>query len=283
MYAIKAKVSMIMNGKEYVHGYSEREQVRLTDQANTLAELLHHDTIFPAGSRVLEAGCAVGATTLVIAKKNPDVRFVSVDISEESLSRAAELMQRENVRNVEFARADIFNLIYPDNSFDHGFACFLLEHLGEPVRALSSLMRVIKPGGSITSIEGDHGSVFFYPHSTEAHKAIRCQIDIQASYGGNSEIGRELFPLLRKAGYENVRVSPRMVYVDSSRPGLVEGFTKNTFTAMIEGVRNDAISRKLSCEADFDKGIRDLYRAAEDDGVFCYTFFKGIGFKSRSE
>lgn len=25
----------------------------------------------------------------------------------------------------------------------------------------------------------------------------------------------------------------------------------------------------------FDAGIRDLYRSAEDDGVFCYTFFKG--------
>jgi hypothetical protein len=26
--------------------------------------------------------------------------------------------------------------------------------------------------------------------------------------------------------------------------------------------------------ADFDKGIADLYRALEEDGVFCYTFFK---------
>jgi hypothetical protein len=27
-------------------------------------------------------------------------------------------------------------------------------------------------------------------------------------------------------------------------------------------------------EADFDKGIADLYRTTEADGVFCYTFFK---------
>jgi hypothetical protein len=27
-------------------------------------------------------------------------------------------------------------------------------------------------------------------------------------------------------------------------------------------------------EADFDKGIADLYRTAEAGGVFCYTFFK---------
>ena len=30
----------------------------------------------------------------------------------------------------------------------------------------------------------------------------------------------------------------------------------------------------------FDAGVRDLYRTAEADGVFCYTFFKGVGQKA---
>jgi hypothetical protein len=34
---------------------------------------------------------------------------------------------------------------------------------------------------------------------------------------------------------------PRMVYVDSNRPDLVDGFTRKTFTAMIEGVEIDDI------------------------------------------
>ncbi len=45
----------------YVHGYAQRENSRLQDQATTLVELLHGDTAYPAGSRVLEAGCGVGA------------------------------------------------------------------------------------------------------------------------------------------------------------------------------------------------------------------------------
>ena len=65
-----------------------------------------------------------------------------------------------------------------------------------------------------------------------------------------------------------------MVYVDSSKPDLVEGFTKNTFTAMIEGIRKRALESEIMSETDFDKGIADLYRTAEADGVFCYTFFK---------
>jgi len=67
-----------------------------------------------------------------------------------------------------------------------------------------------------------------------------------------------------------------MVYVDASKPELVEGFTKKTFAAMIEGVRSLALQSDLIGEADFDRGIADLYRTAEADGVFCYTFFKAL-------
>jgi len=70
-----------------------------------------------------------------------------------------------------------------------------------------------------------------------------------------------------------------MVYVDSSRPELVEGFTKKTFTAIIEGVRESALKAGIAEEQDLEAGIQDRYRTAEPDGVFCYTFFKAIGNK----
>lgn len=92
-------------------------------------------------------------------------------------------------------------------------------------------------------------------------------------------IGRELYPLLRSAGYGSVRVSPRMVYVDGNRPYLVDGFTKKTFAARIEGVREHALKAGLIQPAAFEKGIRDLYRTTKADGVFCYAFFKAFGLK----
>ena len=97
--------------------------------------------------------------------------------------------------------------------------------------------------------------------------------------GGNALIGRQLYPLMVEAGFDAVRVSPRMVYVDSSRPDLVDGFTRKTFTAMIEGVRESAIAAGLIEPESFDAGVRDLHRTTEADGVFCYTFFKGVGSK----
>lgn len=262
---------------DYVHGYSEREARRLTDQATTLSELLHGDTHFPAGSKILEAGCGTGAQTIFLAQGSPEAEITAVDISQDSLAEARAKMDRCGITNVTFRQADLFDLPFEKQSFDHLFVCFVLEHLARPVEILSVLQTYLKPGGTITAIEGDHGSAYFHPQSDAAAKAIQCQVDLQARAGGNANIGRELYPLLREAGFSNVTVSPRMVYVDGGRPELIEGFTKNTFTAMIKGVREKAIESGMTDAETFDRGISDLYRTAQEDGVFCYTFFKAVG------
>jgi ubiquinone/menaquinone biosynthesis C-methylase UbiE len=269
----------LVDKMDYIHGYSNREDSRLHDQATTLTTLLHYDTIYPSGSIILEAGCGVGAQTVILARNNPEASITSIDVSGKSVEKARLLIEKERLTNVNFHIADIFNLPYEDETFDHVFICFVLEHLKSPLDALLSLKKVFKKRGTITVIEGDHGSSYFYPRSNEAMQTIKCLIDIQELLGGNSLIGREIYPLLNRAGFKNVNVSPRMVYVDSSKPDLVEGFTKNTFAAMVEGVREQALDLKMIDEKTWDKGISDLYRAAGQEGTFCYTFFKGTANK----
>jgi SAM-dependent methyltransferase len=265
--------------ERYVHGYHPRENERLQDQAGTLVDLLHSDTAYPAKSTVLEVGCGVGAQTVTLAQRSPDARFTSVDISADSLAEAKRRAFRAGVTNVEFELADIFELPFRAESFDHVFVCFVLEHLSRPLEALAILKNLLQVGGTITVIEGDHGSAYFHPDSAAARSAIDCLVEMQRRAGGNALIGRQLYPLLIESGFGAVRVSPRMVYVDSSRPHLVEGFTKKTFTAMVEGVRESAIAAGLIEPESFNAGIRDLYRTTEGDGVFCYTFFKAVGVK----
>ena len=261
--------------RAYVHGYDPRENERLQNQAGALVELLHSDTSYPAGSRVLEAGCGIGAQTVTLARRSPDARITSIDLSDASLARARNAAA--GFTNVEFQQADIFHLPFERASFDHVFVCFVLEHLARPIEALDALKTVLMPGGTITVIEGDHGSAYFHPDSNAAQEAIRCLVDLQRAAGGNAMIGRELYPLLTAAGFRDVRVSPRIVYVDSSKPELVDGFTKKTFTAMIEGARDSALAAGMIEAEVFDRGIRDLYATAEPNGVFCYTFFKAVG------
>ena len=268
-----------MTKNRYVHGYSPRESDRLADQARTLTDLLHHDTNYPEGSKVLEAGCGIGAQTVILARNSPGALITSVDISPDSIQRASARIEAEGITNVTFRQGDLFQLPFAEESFDHIFVCFVLEHLADPGLALQRLRPLLKQGGTITVIEGDHGSTFFYPDSTKAHKAIECLVDLQRWIGGNALIGRQLYPLVAGAGFASVSVSPRMVYVDSSRPGLVEGFTRQTFTAMVEGVKEAAIKEGLMTEKDWAEAIRDLERTCEPDGVFCYTFFKATGIK----
>jgi ubiquinone/menaquinone biosynthesis C-methylase UbiE len=270
---------MQLQNRAYVHGYDSLESTRLQDQARTLSDLLHADTSYPAGASVLEVGCGVGAQTVTLARNSPDAKIISIDVSAASLEQARAVVEVTGQTNVQFQQADIFDLPFRADSLDHIFVCFVLEHLSRPAEALTILKRVLRAGGTITVIEGDHGSAYFYPESEAAQAAINCQIELQRAAGGNALIGRQLYPLLRQAGFATVRVSPRMVYVDSSRPNLVDGFTRKTFTAMIEGVRDPAIRAGLINPGTFDSGVDALYRTAEADGVFCYTFFKAIGQK----
>ncbi|MBT4045520.1 MAG: methyltransferase domain-containing protein, partial [Rhodospirillaceae bacterium] len=203
--------------------------------------------------------------------------FTAIDIDADSITKAAKAVRAAGLDNVTFENADIFDLPFEPASFDHVFVCHVLEHLSQPAQALEALKSLIKVGGTITVFEGDHASAYFHPDSQAARRAIHCQVELQRRGGGNALIGRELFPLLRQAGFDCIEVSPRMVYVDGSKPELVSGFTKDTFTAMIEGVRDAALAAEIIDAATFDAGIRDLYRTAEADGVFCYTFFKATG------
>jgi ubiquinone/menaquinone biosynthesis C-methylase UbiE len=260
----------------YVHGYSAGEASRLADQADTLAELLHSQIAFSPGSRVLEAGCGIGAQTVHLARNHPDVHFVSFDASPKSIDIARKRAAEERLQNVSLEVADVFNLPYQDGVFDYVFVCFLLEHLPNPHGALVRLKKALKAGGSIVAIEGDHGSYYCHPRSDAADHVVQCLIDIQAHKNGNSLIGRQLYPLLVAAGFRDARVSPRMVYVDASKPELVEGFTRKTFISMIEGVKKEAISLGFSNEEKWRQGIADLRRTAVEDGTFCYTFFQAI-------
>ncbi|NGO73971.1 class I SAM-dependent methyltransferase, partial [Streptomyces boncukensis] len=188
-----------MTTAAYVHGYSPYEARRLGDQADTLAALLHADTAYPAGSRVLEVGCGVGAQTAHLVANSPGARITAVDVSADSLAVARERVGER--AGVEWRQADLHHLPFRDGAFDHLFVCFVLEHLAEPGEALAALGRVLRPGGTLTVIEGDHGSAFFHPDSAYARAAVDALVRLQRAGGGDGLLGRRLHPLLAAAGY----------------------------------------------------------------------------------
>ena len=233
----------------------------------------------PTGQQCAGNRLRGGSATIILASNSPGARITSIDNNRESLETARAALTEAGFDRVNFEPIDLFDMPYEAESFDHVFICFVLEHLHDPLRALLKARSVLKTGGTITVIEGDHGSFYCHPQTPEATRAVQCLIDIQKRMGGDALIGRRLFPLVTRAGFKKVEVSPRMVYVDAHKPELVEGFTKNTFIAMVAGVREQALEAGMMDEAAWDKGINDLLDTTLPHGTFCYTFFKARGVK----
>ncbi|WP_298965038.1 methyltransferase domain-containing protein [uncultured Methylobacterium sp.] len=262
--------------QDYVHGYDDTESARLSDQARILESLLHEGTRYPGGCTVLEAGCGTGAQTAVLLRRSPGARFTCVDRSAASLAEAEARIAAAGLPAPRFRRADLLALPFTEASFDHVFVCFVLEHMPRPGEALAELRRVLKPGGSLTVIEGDNGSTLLHPDAAEAHAAIACLVALQRAAGGDGLIGRRLFPILAEAGFADVAVTPRVAYADAGRPDWVDGFVRRTFVAMVAGIRQPAIAAGLVGADAFDRGIQALLRTTEPDGSFGYTFHKAV-------
>lgn len=265
---------------KYVHGYSSRETQRLQDQSGILEELLHSDTQYPAGSKVLEAGCGVGGQTILLTKRSPEAEFTSIDISPVSLDQARQLIEDEGVANVNFEQANILDLPFEDETFNYIFVCFVLEHLSEPLEALAGLKRVLIKGGTLTVIEGDHGSCFWCPETPASLRVWDCMIRAQQYLGHDPLIGRRLYPLLRQAGVDVQYVNPRWVYADELNPGLLDGMVNKIIVPMTQTAREKSLEMGLIDEETWNRGIADLENSGvPPEGTFFYTWFKAVAVK----
>jgi ubiquinone/menaquinone biosynthesis C-methylase UbiE len=265
---------------QYIHRYSAREKLRLVEQSGILEKILHEDTHYEPCSTVLEAGCGVGAQTVILAKRNPDSFITSIDISKESIEQAKNIVKAENIHNVRFLEGDIMNLSFSENSFDHIFLCFVLEHLNQPQEALNNLKRFLKPGGTLTVIEGNHDACIWYPHTDASAKTWRAMIKAQQLLGHDPNIGLRLNPLLAHAGYKVEWVEPRWVYTDSNNPKLMDGVINKIIVPMALTAKEKALNLKLIEPATWEQGISDLEKVANlKDGTFFYTWFKAFGRK----
>lgn len=264
----------------YVHGYSDREIQRLLEQSLILEDLLHSGTDYNNGSTVLEVGCGVGAQTRILAKRNPRASIYSMDISEESLRHAREITDREGITNVEFIHSDIFEYEIKPESFDHIFICFVLEHLLNPVKALDIFYRALKKTGTITLIEGDHGSGFWTPETIESRKAWNGLIRSQQDLGHDPNIGRRIYPLLSGSGFSVNEVSPRWIYADQSNPALLDGVINKIIAPMVFSAEKQVLESNLIDKESWKRGLKDIENVSHHpDGTFFYTWFKGTAVK----
>jgi ubiquinone/menaquinone biosynthesis C-methylase UbiE len=188
---------------EYVHGYGTREQERLVEQAEHWRHRLIADgTKVEPGTRLLEIGCGVGAVLAVLGQEFPGVRLVGVDIEPTQLDFARGHLARAGVE-ATLLEADALALPFADESFDHVWMMWFLEHVADPPAVLREARRVLVPFGAITAIEVDYSTVRAEPSTTALEALFRAMVQGMAAAGW-SDAGTRLPDWLREAGFREI-------------------------------------------------------------------------------
>jgi demethylmenaquinone methyltransferase/2-methoxy-6-polyprenyl-1,4-benzoquinol methylase len=113
------------------------------------------------GDAVLD--CATGTGDLALAFKRQvgeTGRVVGTDFCKEMLDSAPAKAEREGLR-VEFQVADAMALPFADNSFDVASIAFGIRNVDDPVKCLSEMARVVRPGGRVVVLEFGQPTGFF--------------------------------------------------------------------------------------------------------------------------
>src|SRR6266853_4996770 len=141
---------------DYALGSTDAEHERLIWQAARVApitERLFREAGIGSGQRVLDIGSGVGDVAILAARLvGPSGEVVGIERDPRSIARARDRVAEAGLRNVSFTQTDVSQI--PDNEpFDAAVGRFILMWLPNPVAALRSLSRLVRPGGGFACLE----------------------------------------------------------------------------------------------------------------------------------
>lgn len=127
-----------------IHRSTQIDDENFTDSAEFFNLRFGKDEKFWTGKKVLDVGVGVGRYAKVALDLGANVTGVdlsySIDVAGENL---------REYENYEGVQADLFDLPFPDESFDIIYSFGVLHHTPDPRRAFDGLIRLLKPGGII--------------------------------------------------------------------------------------------------------------------------------------
>ena len=160
-----------------------------------------------SGMSLLDCGCGPGTITAGLADAVSPGNVVGIDMDAGQIEFARSNATARGITNVRFETGSVYELPFPDNSFDAVFANALLHHLGEPVRALVEMRRVLKPNGVIAVRAEDRGADLLEPATQIIVDATSLYMKVWRSNGGDPFSPRRHKAMLREAGFTRVEVS----------------------------------------------------------------------------
>jgi ubiquinone/menaquinone biosynthesis C-methylase UbiE len=252
----------------YLHGHHDSvlRSHRWRTAENSAAYLLPR---LRASARVLDIGCGPGTITADLAALVPDGYVTGIDAAPDVLALARAEADRRRQANVRFEVGDVYQLSFDDDTFDVVHAHQVMQHLSDPVAALTEMRRVCRPGGLVAARDGDYAGMFWFPEDPGMTEWQALYRSVARALGGEPDAGRQMLSWAQQAGFETIEPSASAwCYAGpQDRPwwgaSWAERLTESPF-----GDR--AVEHGLATRADLERLAEGWRRwAASEDGWFC--------------
>lgn len=249
----------------YIHGTESAEQARL----RRLNELTNRSFIefleLEETASVLEIGSGLGILAQDVARVVTKGEVYGVEYSPEQLARA-----EVSVPNLHLTRGDAHRLEFEDERFDVVYCRYVLEHVAAPAQVLREMRRVLKPGGRVFVQENNILVNLLYPECPRFDAVWRQFAVLQEKLGGDALIGKKLLPLLKEAGFEEIKLSIQPEIHRSGEQGFrhwIENLIGN-----IEGTAAALEAHQLATVEEIQHAIDEARALLERDdaGAFFY-------------
>ncbi|HSG78170.1 MAG TPA: methyltransferase domain-containing protein [Acidimicrobiia bacterium] len=193
-------------GDIYTHGHHESVLAMHADRTveTSAAYLL---ALLQPGLDVLDVGCGPGSITAGLAERTAPGTTIGIDVDPGIVARA-----RRSVPGARFEAADVHALPFEDASFDVVHAHQVLQHLSDPVAALTEMRRVVRRGGVVAARDVDYASMIWSPASPLLDRWLDLYHRVARANGGEPDAGRRLPAWFREAGLGDLSVSASAVW-----------------------------------------------------------------------
>jgi SAM-dependent methyltransferase len=187
-------------------------------------------------------------------------------MSEQALEHTRAAAREHGIDTMEFVVGDVQALDLPDASYDVVHAHQVLQHLPDPVAAITEMVRVCRPGGLVAARDGDYSGFTWYPASEGLDQWLILYKAAARQNGGEPDAGRRLLAWAHEAGCTNVvATSSTWCYADpQSRSEWGDMWAERVVNSAIA---DQLVENKLASRHDLDE-IAQAWRSwtAAPDG-----------------